>query len=66
MAMPEAAMDKNDSPMLAKHDVRVSNDSLRMKPIPITKSGKNPSNHAFRPRVFAPDQSHLAASFSRG
>lgn len=64
MTVPEATVDKDDSPVLAHHYVGVSRQSRMVEPISETTSKQVLAHHYFRLRPLASDGCHtLVALF---
>jgi len=58
MAMPEAAINKNDSPVFWKDQIGFSRKSLYMQPVPKTKAVKTFPDQKFGLRIFSSNSRH--------
>jgi hypothetical protein len=62
MAVPEASVHKNDLPLAAKDEVRLTREIGNVQAIPEAKAVDEPPNSQLRRRVLASDTPHCLAS----
>jgi len=62
MAVPEAAMDKDNLSSARKHEVGTARKIASMKSVAISKSMQHPPNHQLRLRILAANARHAVAT----
>ena len=66
MAVPEAAIDENDGPVLAQHQVGMSRQPRMVQPKPKSAAEQELPNHQLRLSVLALDGRHAAVPLFKG